>query len=100
MRKQTGLVAVLVLIVAITSTSVAAEAREYHTVNGQPASPAAVRYMAGNGLPPGDYWLTGAGYWGVAGNPIPLGNIYVTAGNGVRRPGLSQRGMLYRPGEI
>jgi hypothetical protein len=99
-RKKARLVAALALIAALTSVNPSAEAQVYYTINGQPASPFAARYMAANGLPPGHYWLNAWGYWGVAGNPIPLGNINAARGAGLQRPGLSQRGMLYRPGEI
>jgi hypothetical protein len=76
-----------------------AGAGSLYTVNGVPPSPAVSLYMARNGLSPGAYWLNRAGYWGRAGNPVPRGNIYAQA-NTAPRPGLSQRGMLYRPGEI
>jgi hypothetical protein len=31
--------------------------------------------MARNGLPPGGYWLDANGYWGIDGDPRPIGNI-------------------------
>ena len=77
-----------------------AGAQVFYTVNGVPASPAVTMYMARNGLPPGAYWLNQLGYWGVAGNPMPMGNIYAGRAAPAPRPGLSQRGLLYSPGEI
>lgn len=60
-----------------------AEAQVYYTINGQPASAQVQLYLAQNGLPPGHYWLNTQGYWGVVGNPNPLGNVY--AGTSVGR---------------
>jgi hypothetical protein len=77
-----------------------AAAQVLYTINGQPAPPHIAQSMAQNGLPAGHYWLTPDGYWGVVGQPLPLGNIYASGGGGQRRPSLSERGMLYRPGEI
>ncbi|MEO1470087.1 MAG: hypothetical protein AAFV86_13610 [Pseudomonadota bacterium] len=60
---------------------------------------ALARYSCGP-VWPGRYWLNMAtGHWGFEGNPIPMGHIRDRCA-GTQRPGLSQRGMLYRPGEI
>ncbi|MBY8978166.1 hypothetical protein KHP62_20315 [Rhodobacteraceae bacterium NNCM2] len=49
---------------------------------------------------PGNYWLnTATGQWGFAGNPVPMGYIRDRC-RGRRQPSLSERGQLYRPGEI
>jgi len=50
-------------------------AQAYYTVNGTPVDAATAQFMSSNGLPPGDYWLDANGYWGVDGNPTPMGNI-------------------------
>jgi hypothetical protein len=67
-----------------------AAAQGYYTINGQPAPYDVQIYMAQNGLPAGDYWLDGQGYWGVMGNLQPLGNIY--SGSYVSRYGSSEQG--------
>src|SRR3954452_23246911 len=83
MGRRATLTAVLLIVTAAVVCGGRAEARVYYTVNGRPAPPAVARYMVGNGLRPGHYWLSANGYWGVVGNPIPLGNINV-AGNRVQ----------------
>ena len=48
----------------------------------------------------GNYWLnTNTGTWGYAGNPRPMGNIADNCYNPERRPGLSERGLLFGPGD-
>ena len=87
----------LALGIAATAAPAAAQ---YYTLNGQTPPPSVAQYMAANGLPSGDYWLTNQGYWGVMGSNEPLGNIY--GGSASSRPhrSLSERGRLYYPGEI
>ena len=50
----------------------------------------------------GNYWLNyNTGLWGYAGNSTPQG--YITDNcyqQQERRPGLSERGLLYSPGEL
>ncbi len=50
----------------------------------------------------GDYWLNvNNGLWGYAGNPVPQGYITDNCYQQDRhRPGLSERGLLYSPGEL
>lgn len=49
----------------------------------------------------GYYWLNFSnGVWGYAGNPIPQGNITDNCYQQRHRPGLSERGLLYSPGEL
>jgi len=76
MHKRTQAVVAAVLAAGIALVALPAAAQTYYTVNGQPAPYDVQFYMARNGLPPGDYWLDGQGYWGVMGNPNPLGNIH------------------------
>ncbi len=47
-------------------------------------------------IPDGIYWLRNDGWWGYAGDPTPRGRL----GEYCRKPSLSERGLLYRPGEI
>jgi hypothetical protein len=54
-------------------------------------------------IPDGHYWVdwrTGA--WGLAGHPKRLGWLGEACGarHSQRRPSLSERGLLYRPGEL
>jgi hypothetical protein len=52
-------------------------------------------------FPDGNYWLNvNNGVWGYAGNPFPQGNITDNCYSSSYRPGLSQRGLLYSPGEL
>jgi hypothetical protein len=98
MPRSRNLVAALALAAACAALAPPAAAQIRYTINGQPAPPDIARYMAQNGLPSGHYWLTRDGYWGVVGSPRPLGNIY--AAPPPRHRSLSERQMLYRPGEI
>lgn len=82
--------AAAVLAVGIAVAALPAAAQTYYTVNGQPASYEVQLYMAQNGLPPGDYWLDGQGYWGAVGDPNPWGNIY--GGSYVSRNGSGEQG--------
>jgi hypothetical protein len=92
----------LAVATGVAAISPPASAQAFYTINGQPAPPHIAYYMAQNGLPPGHYWLNRDGYWGRVGYPQPLGNIYAGGGSAkaAPRPSLSERGMLYRPGEI
>ena len=71
-----------------------ANAEDWYYINRQPVSPNVAEQMAARGLPFGYYWLQDNGNWGIAGNSDVLGNIYG------RRPSLSERGLLYSPGEL
>ena len=52
-------------------------------------------------IPDGAYWLdTGTGVWGFADDPTPQGHIKDACANAQRRPSLSERGLLYSPGEL
>jgi hypothetical protein len=52
-------------------------------------------------IPDGDYWLaTGSGIWGYAGDPGPQGHIKDGCYTSRRQPSLSERGLLYSPGEL
>ncbi len=50
-------------------------------------------------FPDGNYWLNfNNGVWGYAGNAFPQGNISDNCNT--RQPSLSERGLLYSPGEL
>lgn len=99
--KRMILVAVLVLVCGTVGV---ASAERYVVVNGQRLSPAELQYLEQwtcTPVPNGAYWLNlRSGIWGYAGNPLPQGHISDNCGRRARRPGLSERGLLYSPGEI
>ena len=90
---RAGLIAAAA-VVAVTTIYRDAEAQGWYIVNGQPAPPALAQYFAARNLPYGQYWLQQNGNWGFVGNPDTVANL-----NG-RRPSLSERGMLFSPGEL
>lgn len=92
-------IAVGSVAMSVTAIAVPASA-QYYTLNGQIPPLAVAQYMASNQLPSGDYWLNTQGDWGVVGNALPSGNIYTGSYTPARHPSLSERGLLYRPGEI
>ena len=92
-RSRSKLIALVVAFGVVATMSVA-NAQAWYYVNGQPVSRGVAVQMAARGLPFGYYWLRPNGNWGVVGNPDVLGNIYG------HRPSLSQRGLLYSPGEL
>ena len=77
----------------VTTVSVA-RAQDWYYINRQPAPLSVAQAMAARGLPYGYYWLQANGNWGFEGNSDVVGNIYG------RRPSLSERGLLYSPGEL
>jgi hypothetical protein len=79
-----------IMAIGIAAVSVPSMADPYYTINGQTAPYEWQIYMASVGLPPGDYWLTQDGYWGVMGNSQPMGNIY--AGNYIAGSGSGEQG--------
>ena len=76
MRTLTNIAAAAAVASGLAMVSLPATAQVYYTINGQAAPYDVQQYMASNGLPPGHYWLDRQGYWGMVGNPNPLGNIY------------------------
>ena len=84
------------------SGSVSAE--RYVVVNGQRQTQQQIfeleRARCGP-LPNGHYWLNYRnGIWGYEGNPQPQGHIADNCRRPGRRPSLSERGLLYSPGEL
>lgn len=52
-------------------------------------------------IPAGSYWLNlNTGYWGYAGSPRTQGHIQDRCPRGRPRRSLSERGLLWRPGEL
>jgi len=95
MTRRCSRLAVLLLAgFGLVATMSAASAEDWYFINRQPASINVAQAMAARGLPFGYYWLQPNGNWGFEGNSDAVGNIYG------RRPSLSERGMLYAPGEL
>lgn len=98
--------ALLCLIAAAAAVLPARAQSRWVFVNGERMSDAQVMQLSRiqcSFIPNGHYWVdwqTGA--WGLAGNPAQLGRLgeACRAARGQRRPSLSERGLLYRPGEI
>jgi hypothetical protein len=71
-------------------------------VNGRVLSPGEIAWLAQlscGPVYPGSYWFdTSTGYWGYAGSMQTQGHIRDRCAQ--RRPSLSERRLLYRPGEI
>lgn len=95
--------ALLALGLAAAAGGAAAQTR-WVFVNGQRLDDAQVaRFdrVQCTPIPDGRYWLnTRTGAWGYAGNPAVQGFLGDPCRAPAARPGLSQRGMLFRPGEI
>jgi len=51
-------------------------------------------------IPNGRYWLQQSGMWGYEGNAQPQGYLGDCCRMQCRRPSLSERGMLFAPGEL
>jgi hypothetical protein len=77
-----------------------AQAQDY-SINGRPATPQEEARMYADGLPFGDYWYdVSSGYWGMVGDPRPLGHFNGGGGGGgggQRHQSLSERGLLNTP---
>ena len=91
---------------AFVVASAAAQSR-WVFVNGQrldPTQVAELERLHCAAIPSGSYWLNlHSGAWGYAGNPRAqglLGDRCRATGADVPRKSLSERGLLYRPGEI
>ena len=93
-RKQMLVGVMIAVAFGVLAVSSAASAQNWYYVNNQSASPEVAQLMAARGLPFGYYWLYPNGNWGMAGSSDVVGNIYG------HRPSLSERGLLYSPGEL
>ncbi|MGE3872153.1 MAG: hypothetical protein AB7F74_04255 [Parvibaculaceae bacterium] len=99
MKNPARAMALLLMGIAGSFAADPAHAGRFVIVNGQFMSPAQIQRLdrlACIAIPNGAYWLRNDGLWGYSGDPTPRG----TLGDYCHRPSLSERRMLYRPGEI
>jgi hypothetical protein len=78
-----------------------AHAQRYVIVNGQLLTEPQIQELERLGcvsIPNGSYWLRNDGLWGYAGDPNPQGQVGQYCGH--RQRSLSERGLLYSPGEL
>lgn len=89
--------------VALCLATAASHAERYVVVNGERMNDAQIQTLERircGPIPNGHYWLNvNTGVWGYAGNPTPQGNITDNCYQPQRRPSLSERGMLFSPGD-
>ena len=71
-----------------------ANAQNWYYINRQPVTPEVAEQLAARGVPFGYYWQQEDGTWGVDHGSAATANGYR------RRPSLSERGLLYSPGEL
>jgi hypothetical protein len=90
MRKLKTIAAAAAMTAAVAMAGLPAWAQITYTINGQPAPQDVAAIMIANGLPAGNYWLDAQGYWGLVGNPEPLGNIH--SGSYASRYGSGEQG--------
>ena len=99
MGKKTFIIAVLAIVLSINTVQAVAE--RYVIVNNQLLDEAEIRYLDSlscNIIPDGRYWLnTNTGIWGYEGGGA---QGHISDNCNTYRPGLSERGMLYSPGEL
>lgn len=80
-----------------------AEAERFVVVNGARLSDLQITQLEEAGctpIPNGRYWLLPSGMWGYEGNSQPQGYLGDCCRMQCRRPSLSERGMLFAPGEL
>ncbi len=91
----------MALVIAVGAAMLTAPAAAQVIVNGKVLNPNEIAWLAEvscGPIYPGSYWLDGStGYWGYAGSSQVQGHIQDRC---QRRPSLSERRQLYRPGEI
>ncbi|WP_321527818.1 hypothetical protein [Sedimenticola selenatireducens] len=89
------------LTVCIIVTAAPALAERYVVVNGARMGLPDLQYLdriSCSYIADGNYWLdTNSGLWGYAGGGA---QGYITDNCNTRRRGLSERGLLYSPGEL
>src|SRR5262245_59162318 len=80
------------------------QGQRYVVVNGQRLTAPQIMHlekMRCGPIPDGAYWLNpSTGVWRYAGNPTAMGHINDNCYSGGRRPSLSERGLLYTPGDL
>lgn len=93
----------IVAAVALTLSSTA-QAQRTVIVNGERLDDAQIAWLEGvacTSIPDGVYWVDrSSGAWGYAGNPRPMGHVGEACGQTRRHRSLSERRLLYAPGEI
>ncbi len=86
------------------STSCATFAQRVIFVNGVKLNSIQISQLeqfACTGVPDGSYWIDmNSGAWGYAGSPVRVGYVGDACQQSQRRKSLSERGLLYSPGEI
>lgn len=109
---KTHLVLILIAATASLLVATAASADRTIVVNGQTLSREQISILdsaACTRVPTGRYWLLPNGAWGYEGFPIVAGFVGdqciraqapATPSPAPRRKSLSERGLLYSPGEI
>ena len=101
---KTGLFALVAAVVLCFAS--AASADRNIVVNGQLLAPQQIAVLdaaACTRVPAGRYWLLPNGAWGYEGVPVVagfIGQLCVQARGGPRHESLSERGLLYSPGEL
>ena len=93
----------ILLATCLLAGAVHAQTR-FVVVNGQRLSDSQVAqldHVQCTRIPNGRYWLnTVTGAWGYAGNPIVQGYLGALCGAQQRHKSLSERGLLYTPGDL
>lgn len=105
MKTKTSITGHAWLALALAAAATGADAQtRWVFVNGNRLDDAQVAWfdrVQCTPIPNGSYWLNArTGAWGYAGNPAVQGFLGDPCRARAARPGLSQRGMLFRPGEI
>jgi hypothetical protein len=92
----------IALVAALGAVLLGTPAAAQVVVNGRALTPGEIAWLAQVSCGPvyaGSYWFdTSTGYWGYAGSMQIQGHIRDRCAQ--RRPSLSERRQLYRPGEI
>lgn len=96
-----SVVAAVALLLAFSTQALA---ERYVVVNGQRLGLQDIMNLERLHCGPianGSYWINfQSGYWGYAGNPRPMGHIRANCyRQNERRPSLSERGLLFGPGD-
>ena len=98
MKTKTSLIALLAACAAALSQPAMAR---FVVVNGARLNPAEIQYLdriSCSYIANGRYWLNpNTGIWGYEGGPA---QGHISDNCNARRPGLSERGLLYSPGEL
>ena len=94
------------IAISLTPMNAQAQANRFIVLNGVRLNPYQISQMDQANctyVPNGRYWFNPyTNQWGYEGNPIPQGYVGQACGRrqAPRRKSLSERGLLYSPGEI